>query len=85
MKDSKLSYSNVLDGSALIKVGSEVSLRLVSDRRCLIKVNKEEEIVLVPTPDFVDLQTIDEEKALKICALLGMSDEDMLSLLKRRG
>ena len=85
MKDNNLTYSNVLDGSALIKVGSEVSLRLVSDRRCLIKVNKEEEIVLTPPTDFVDLQAIDEEKALKICAILDYSDEEMLSLLKRRG
>ena len=77
-------FEDVKSGLALIDIGKNVSLRLVADRRCFIKVNKQEKIVVTPTSDVVDLQIIPEDKALQICCVLGYSDEEMMSLLKRR-
>ena len=85
MTDSKaMSFQDVQSGTALIDVGSAVSLRVVADRRCFIKVSSEGHITLTPTADVVDLQIIPEDKALQICCILGYSDEEMLALIRRR-
>ena len=79
-----MTFDSVKSGLAIIDIGKNVSLRLVGDRRCFVKVTKQEKVVLTPTSDVVDLQIIPEDKALQICCILGYSDEEMMSLLKRR-
>lgn len=83
-KSPPMRFEDVKSGLALIGIGRDVSLRLVSDRRCFIKVNKQGHIELTPNSDIVDLQIISEDKALQICCILGLSDEEMLSLMRRR-
>ena len=79
-----MTFDDIKSGLAMIDIGKNVSLRLVGDRRCFVKITKQERVVLTPTSDVVDLQIIPEDKALQICCILGYSDEEMLSLLKRR-
>ena len=79
-----LTYDSVLDGSAMIEIGSSVSLRLIGDRRCYIKCMPSGDVVLTPPEDIVDLQQVPEDIALKICVLLDYTDEDMVDLLRRR-
>ena len=80
----QMSFEDVKKGTALMDVGCAVSLRLVSDRRCFIRVDKSGLIVMTPTSDVVDLQILPEDKALQICCILGYSDEEMLELIRRR-
>ena len=85
MMDNKpMSFQDVKTGLALVDIGCAVSLRLVADRRCFIKVSSEGNVTLTPTSDVVDLQIISEDKAIQVCCILGYSDEEMLSLIRRR-
>ena len=87
MEDSivnPLNLDNVREGVALLEIGKEVSLSLVSERRCLVRVERDESVVIVPSSDYIDLQIVREEVALQIAALLNYSDEDMIGLLRRR-
>jgi hypothetical protein len=87
MEDSinkPLVYEDVEEGVALLDIGREVSLNLISERQCLIRVERDGTVVIVPPSDYLDLQIINEDVALQIASLLSYSDEQMIQLLKRR-
>ena len=79
-----LLYEDVKEGLDLLDIGKEVSLNLISERKCLIRVERDGAVAVVPPSDYIDLQIINEELALQIAALLNRSDTDMVGLLRRR-
>ena len=82
-KISPLTYDDVVNGDALIDLGTQASIQLATNRMCFFRT-KNKAILLAPPEDCVDLQEVPEDIALQICILLGKSDAYMIDLLKRR-
>ena len=80
---NNITRSSISSGEALIDIGEQVSIQLLSEEKSFLKMSSDL-LFFVPLSDIVDLQEVSEETALKICILLGYTDEEMLSLLRRR-